>query len=102
MTVYLIHFDRAIGDISKTHGSAGHYIGVAKDLNRRLAEHASGQGAAIMAELHRRGISWRLARTWRGGRKLERRLKKYKGANRLCPLCNATAMNHMKGDPDEV
>jgi predicted GIY-YIG superfamily endonuclease len=78
--VYLIHFDRR-------YKHAGHYIGWARDLLRRLAEHARGQGARLMAVITEAGIGWRLARTWSGGRARERQIKKQGGASRRCPLC---------------
>jgi hypothetical protein len=36
------------------------------------------------------GISWRLARTWPGGRARERQLKNQGGASRRCPECGVT------------
>jgi predicted GIY-YIG superfamily endonuclease len=79
-TVYLIHFDRR-------YKHAGHYLGWAKDLAARLAEHARGQGARLMAVIKAAGIDWRLARTWVGTRARERQLKRQGGASRRCPLC---------------
>jgi predicted GIY-YIG superfamily endonuclease len=40
-TVYLLHFDRRLHH-------AGHYIGSAEDLGRRLAEQRAGQGARLI------------------------------------------------------
>jgi hypothetical protein len=34
------------------------------------------------------GISWRLARTWPGGRDVERSLKRQHNSPRFCPICN--------------
>src|SRR5690348_739489 len=79
-TVYLIHFDRR-------YQHAGHYLGWARDLLARLAEHARGHGARLMAVITEAGIGWQLARTWPGGRARERQLKKQGGASRRCPLC---------------
>jgi predicted GIY-YIG superfamily endonuclease len=78
--VYLIHFDRA-------YQHARHYIGCTKDLAARLAAHARGQGARLLAVVRAAGIGWRLARTWPGGRDRERQIKRQGGASRHCPLC---------------
>ena len=79
--VYLIHFDQPFKH-------AKHYIGSAVDLDARLEEHRRGSGANLMRVVKDAGISWRLARTWSGGRQLERRLKTLGGAARLCPICS--------------
>lgn len=88
-TIYLLHFDRPIGDLANPRGQAQHYIGYANGdgLEARLAQHRSGNGSAIMAAVARAGIEWRVVRTWAGDRNLERRLKKYKKAWRFCPVC---------------
>ena len=86
-TVYLIHFDAPLGDVSNPRGQARHYLGYTEALAARLEAHRSGNGSAIMAAVARRGITWRLARTWEGGRDLERRLKRWHNSPRLCPIC---------------
>ncbi|MGH8710622.1 MAG: hypothetical protein ACREVA_04800 [Burkholderiales bacterium] len=79
--VYLIHFDRP-------YKQARHYIGSAHDLNARLAQHSTGQGARLMEVVKEAGITWTLARTWQGGRTIERRIKNRKEAPALCPICS--------------
>lgn len=80
-TVYLLHFDRP-------YRHARHYLGWAKDVDARLAEHAAGQGARLLQVVAAAGISWTLARTWPGvTRNRERQLKRMGGAARRCPLC---------------
>ncbi|MGD9101432.1 MAG: endonuclease [Anaerolineae bacterium] len=91
-TVYLLHFDRP-------YAHAKHYLGYAADLDARLAQHASGNcvvslpngGARLLQVVAEAGIGWTLARTWLGGRELERRLKRQKNSPRLCPICQAQA-----------
>jgi len=78
--VYLIHFDRPLSH-------AKHYLGFTEDITSRLEAHAAGQGARLMQVLKERGITWRLARTWDGDRRLERQLKNRKESPRLCPIC---------------
>lgn len=79
-TVYLLHFDAPIAH-------AQHYLGYTTNLSQRLAMHANGNGARLTQVCLERHISWRLARTWTGGRNLERKLKNQKHSARLCPIC---------------
>lgn len=81
--VYLLHFDSPVND----HRPARHYLGTARDLHERLRQHRTGRGAKITAACADRGIGMSLARVWRGGRTLERRLKNRKNAPKLCPIC---------------
>jgi len=82
-TVYLLHFDRP-------YAHARHYTGWTADLAGRLADHAAGRGARLLAVVMSAGIGWQLARTWTGSRRLERALKRQGGASRRCPLCGIT------------
>jgi predicted GIY-YIG superfamily endonuclease len=79
-TVYLLHFDQP-------YRHARHYIGWTTNLAARLAEHARGQGARLLAVVREAGITWRLARTWPGDRRRERQIKNQGGASRRCPCC---------------
>lgn len=88
MTVYLIHFDTAVGNPASPRGMARHYIGSTGDIAARLAEHHAGNGSKLMAAVSAAGIGWELVRTWPGGRTVERALKQRKAAPRLCPTCN--------------
>lgn len=87
--VYLLHFEHEIGSEDNPRGRAGHYLGhTGRDgLEARLAEHLAGRGARLTQVLLEQGVSWKLVRTWPGGRDLERALKDQKHANRLCPEC---------------
>lgn len=81
-TIYLVCLDRPV-----TEGRpARHYLGWTRDLDSRIAEHQSGNGARLLSVALSRGIGFRVVRTWAGDRHLERRLKKIHGA-RLCPHC---------------
>jgi predicted GIY-YIG superfamily endonuclease len=82
-TIYLLHFDRP-------YKHARHYTGwtgSSESLTARLARHAAGDGARLLAVAHAAGISWQLARTWEGPRARERQLKRQGGASRHCPMC---------------
>lgn len=87
MIVYLLHFDEPLGDLDNPRGQARHYIGTAHDVEIRLRQHRKGYGARITQVLWERGIDFKLARTWEGGRDVERRLKRRKNAPKLCPIC---------------
>ena len=70
MTVYLLHFARRCNTRATTS---------ATDLDVRLAQHAAGQGARLLALAKDAGIGW----------ELEGQLKKQLGVSRLCPQCGA-------------
>ncbi len=79
--VYLIHF-------AEPYKHAKHYLGSSDDLSRRLDQHHNGTGARLMQVVREAGISWVVARTWPGGRRLEFALKRQHNAPKnLCPIC---------------
>lgn len=82
--VYLLHFD---SPISPRH-TAQHYLGWTYCLPARIQKHWHGAGARLTAVAKERGIGFKVVRVWRGGRRLERRLKARHDAPRLCPVCN--------------
>jgi hypothetical protein len=95
-TVYLLHFLDRIGNPGKPRAMAQHYIGWTSDLPERIADHTAnlrpqpgtGRVAKIVAHVQRQGIGFKVARTWPGGRGLERQLKNRRNAPKLCPFCN--------------
>ena len=98
--VYLLHYKEPLPRGVSATGKAlkaNHYIGFTKDLVQRILEHAEGHGARFTQVCHERGIDFALARTWVGAsRTEERRLKRYKKAHRLCPICDPGALERMK------
>lgn len=69
MTVYLLHLSAPLAH-------ARHYVGFARDVDRRLAHHKNGTGARMLAVAVERGIGFELARVWpEADRTFERRLK---------------------------
>jgi predicted GIY-YIG superfamily endonuclease len=78
--VYLLHFDRP-------YRHARHYTGFTHDLDARIVEHITGDGARLLQVIQTHGIGWQVARTWPGTRVTERALKRQGGASRRCPLC---------------
>ena len=87
MPVYLIHFE------TKLH-HAGHYVGYARKVGKRIALHRSGRGARILRALRECGIRWRVVRVWPAGtRILERSIKNKKNAPCFCPICSRQPWN---------
>lgn len=81
--VYLIHF-------SEPFQHAKHYLGFTKrdDVQARFEEHAAGRGATLTRVAVAAGITFELARVWKGeSRTFERSLKNRKNTPRLCPIC---------------
>jgi predicted GIY-YIG superfamily endonuclease len=85
-TVYLLHF-------SAPYRHARHYTGWTDDLPARLAMHAAGHGARLIAVARAAGITFTLARTRPGSRADERAIKNAGGAVRYCPLCTPHPLN---------
>lgn len=101
-TTYLIHLERPLAH-------SQHYIGSTDNLDARIEAHRGttwerypvpveidgrkhtgcthGEGAAFMGAVNAAGIGWSVVRTWRGGRKVERWLKRWKKGSKLCPVC---------------
>lgn len=88
--VYLLHFHDKISDKH----TCQHYVGYCKNLSDRIYEHENCPDARLLQVAKERDIAFVVARTWKGGRKLERRIKNRKNAPKLCPICNPeNAMN---------
>ena len=71
-------------------GAGQHYVGSTADarLADRLAEHANGRGARIVAAWRARGIDYHLVKLWRRwGRGVEERLKARHRHADFCPRC---------------
>ncbi len=86
--VYLLHFYNPTTGQSAKLAHAAHYLGVSESVSQRLAEHGTERGARLTYAVRQAGLSWVVARTWRGGRRLEKLLKSRHNAPRdLCPIC---------------
>ena len=81
-TTYTLHFDPPLSH-------AKHYTGWTTNLDTRLAEHETGQGARITQVQQERGGSWRLARAEPGTTRDRENQLKERGASRDCPICQA-------------
>lgn len=92
--VYLLHFNTP-------YKHARHYLGYTRSgrtLPARLDAHQHGDGARLMEVITDNGITFTLARTWKGkraNRRFERILHRQNNTPALCPICNpATALHH--------
>jgi predicted GIY-YIG superfamily endonuclease len=85
-TVYLIHFDTP-------YKQAKHYLGWTSNLNWRMYHHRHNNGSRLLRALNGVGISYYVAKTWKGDRFLERKLKNWKNAPEICPVCIAERRN---------
>src|SRR3982750_4801908 len=56
--VYILHFDRPLGNLDNLRAQAAHYCGFAEDLPARLAKHAAGKGAKLTAAAVAQGITY--------------------------------------------
>ncbi|GAB4203660.1 MAG: hypothetical protein OHK0022_28090 [Roseiflexaceae bacterium] len=86
-TIYIVHFDRPIGNPENTRAQAQHYLGSTLNLPRRILEHTSGRGAAIMRAVVEQQIGFTVY-PFHGTPADERRFKaRYKNTRELCPAC---------------
>lgn len=83
--VYLLHFEKRIG--GEGYKGAQHYVGWARDLERRIWHHRNGTGASITAHLAKNGIGFDVVKTWEADRNFERKLKNNGHFSRHCPHC---------------
>ncbi|MCZ7543369.1 MAG: hypothetical protein M5R40_07420 [Anaerolineae bacterium] len=61
MTVYVLEFEKPLGDPENPRGQARYYTGYCNgDVETRLAEHRHGCGAAITRAANARGIAYRI------------------------------------------
>lgn len=89
-SVYLVHFAR------RYHGKQ-HYMGFSTDVAKRVKAHKAGRGAPLLAAVSRRGIGWRVVRTWaRKDGFFEQRLKRGFALKELCPVCSGPRA-HQRG-----
>lgn len=88
--LYLLHFE-------PRYRHAGHYLGYADDVDRRVAEHlrCGSRSSPLVSAAIAAGSTITVARTIAGGtRSLERRLKRSGGLSRHCPVCRASGSYH--------
>lgn len=80
-TVYLVHAARPL------HGKR-HYLGFTENVAARVKRHKAGRGTPLLGAMTKRGISWRVVRTWRKrDGYFEQDLKRRFTLEQLCPVC---------------
>ena len=80
-SVYLVHMTRAL------HG-ARHYLGFSTNVPQRVKAYKAGRGTPLLGEATKRGIGWRVVRTWRKrDGYFEQELKRGGPLADLCPAC---------------
>jgi predicted GIY-YIG superfamily endonuclease len=86
--VYILHFDRPLGNLDNPRAQAAHYCGFAEDLPARLAKHAAGKGAKLTAAAVAQGITYHVY-AWPAQLRQEQLLKAAKRTHAFCPACAA-------------
>lgn len=84
--LYLIHFARPYPAGRRPQ----HYLGFSRrkgELEKRLQEHVSGRGAALMRAVVSQRIAFRVVAIWEGTVLDERRLHRVRNLPRYCPEC---------------
>jgi predicted GIY-YIG superfamily endonuclease len=85
--IYLIHFEE------KYH-HAQHYIGWTENIDNRFKSHLKNNGSKLLKAVNKKGIKYKIIKTWEGTRFFERRMKKWKKAKIFCPICNENPSKH--------
>ena len=89
-SVYLVHFARR-------YSGAQHYLGFSTNIPQRVKAHRAGRGAPLLGAVTKRGIPWRVVRTWqRKDGYFEQHLKRSYALKELCPVCSGPHA-HKKG-----
>jgi predicted GIY-YIG superfamily endonuclease len=84
MSVYILHLQTPLKH-------AHHYVGFAKNVDERIAHHRNGTGARFTQVCNELGITYEVARVFKGkGRNFERKLKNTNNTKRYCPICMGT------------
>jgi len=89
-TVYLLHFEPPYRAATVTGGVkvAGHYLGsTVQSVEARLREHLEGRGSPLVRAAVAAGSVVTVTRTWKGGRQLERQLKRRHRHASYCEAC---------------
>jgi hypothetical protein len=86
--VYVLHYDKPIGNSGNRHGTAQHYSGWRRTGSARLGHHANGTSRASLPDaFHRAGIGFRVGYLEPGTRDDERRLKNRHNLPGVCAIC---------------
>lgn len=89
-TLYIVHFDRPLGNLTNPRAQARHYCGFCEDLAERFAKHHAGNGSRIMAAAIRSGIGYTVHH-WPACLAVEKLVKRAHDTAAFCPDCAAAA-----------
>jgi predicted GIY-YIG superfamily endonuclease len=92
-TVYLLHFDEPYPAGRRPQ----HYVGVARELDKRVAEHRNGnpgKGGSLTRALKDKGIGFTVVEEWHFATAdeafaFEKKLKRRRKHKRHCRICRA-------------
>lgn len=94
-SVYILHYERPLGNPDNARAMAQHYTGFAENLEERLEEHRTGNYAGKVAKLPKAfqlaGIGFTVAHLETGvpqAREYQFK-RKIKNARHACPICRA-------------
>ena len=88
--VYILHFDRKIGNMSNSRAQAQHYVGFSDDIEERLEKHFALRGAKIVADALKSGA--RIStHVYPATLAVEKLVKATKKTSLYCPDCCAAA-----------
>jgi predicted GIY-YIG superfamily endonuclease len=73
--------------IEPAYRHARHYLGWARDVDARVAEHLAGSASPLVRAAVLAGATVTLAARYPGSRQLERRLKRWHKTGQFCPMC---------------
>lgn len=88
--VYILCFSAPLGNLDNRRATAQHYVGWARDLEARIADHRAGRGARITRAAVARGITFTV-HAWPAPLGVEKWLKAQHETVRFCPSCAAAA-----------
>lgn len=92
-TLYMLCFDRPLGDPARPRMSARHYVGWFLRPSR-ITHHANGtSGVPIVYAFYQRGIPFVVVRTRPGTKADERRIKDNGNHAKYCPRCSPKPWN---------
>ena len=81
--IYVIKFERPVGNPARKHGSASTYCGWAKNVEGRFYYHLAGKGASLTRAAVQQGIGMELVLVIPGTRADERTVKNGKNIRRF-------------------
>jgi hypothetical protein len=86
--IYCLHFTAYIGDQDRPRARCLHYVGHARDVEKRIAEHLAGRGSALTRWAVQNGVGMLVSAVVPGSKAEERRIKNRKKlGGGICGAC---------------